>query len=81
MQQGGFSYVNPDGSGFDVGHRHINGFGNTVSVDGRVPIWSNKNAYGESTLNLGVGATQHYGGWPGNMNLDKRVGLSFNHRF
>ncbi|CAG9767415.1 unnamed protein product [Ceutorhynchus assimilis] len=80
--QGGFlSYQNPDGSGLSVGHGHHNGFGHTVSVDGAYPIWSSKNGFGQSTVNLGAGATNHYGGWPGNMNLDKRVGLSFNHRF
>ncbi|ERL93464.1 uncharacterized protein LOC109543392 [Dendroctonus ponderosae] len=80
--QGGYAgFVNPNGSKGSVGYGHANGQGHTVSVDGRVPVWSNKNRYGESTLNVGGGATQHFGGPAGNRNLDRRVGVDFNHRF
>ncbi|KAL1490368.1 hypothetical protein ABEB36_013077 [Hypothenemus hampei] len=80
--QSGYGGINnPNGSGGSVGYGHQNGYGHTVSVDGRVPVWSNKNRFGESTLNVGGGATQHFGGPGGNRNLDKRVGVNFNHRW
>ncbi|XP_066259992.1 uncharacterized protein [Euwallacea similis] len=80
--QGGYVGVNnPNGSGGSLGYGHTNGFGHTVSADARVPVWSNKNRFGESTLNVGGGATQHFGGPGGNQNLDKRVGVNFNHRW
>ncbi|CAG9771875.1 unnamed protein product [Ceutorhynchus assimilis] len=80
--QGGFAgFNNPNGSGGSVGYGHANGYGHTLSVDGMVPVWSNKNRLGESTLNVGGGATHHFGGPGGSQNLDKRVGVNFNHRF
>ncbi|XP_076270409.1 uncharacterized protein LOC143202638 [Rhynchophorus ferrugineus] len=75
---GAAGFVNPDGSGGQVKYGHQSGFGQSFGADGRVPIYSNKNRYGESTVNLGAGADYHKGG--GGFG-DKRVGLNFNHRF
>ncbi|KAL1490284.1 hypothetical protein ABEB36_013004 [Hypothenemus hampei] len=80
-QSGYVGINNPNGSGGSIGYHHQNGYGHTVSVDGRVPVWSNKNRYGESTLNVGGGATQHFGGPGGNRNLEKHIGVNFNHRW
>ncbi|CAG9771872.1 unnamed protein product [Ceutorhynchus assimilis] len=81
VQSGFAGFNNPNGSGGSIGYGHANGYGHTVSVDGRVPVWSNKNRFGESTLNVGAGTTHHFGGPGGSHNLDKRVGINFNHRF
>ncbi|XP_050305900.1 uncharacterized protein LOC126743021 [Anthonomus grandis grandis] len=80
-QGGKFVYQKPDGSGFSIGHGHANGMGHTWSVDGKVPVYSGKNALGDYSFNLGAGTTQHYGGWPGNMNMDKRIHGGFVQRF
>ncbi|XP_050315292.1 attacin-A-like [Anthonomus grandis grandis] len=81
VQGGGVGFQNPNGSGGSVSYGHANGYGHNVGVDAKVPVWSSKNRFGESTLNVGGGATQHFGGPGGNQNLDKRVGASFNHRW
>ncbi|KAF7266339.1 hypothetical protein GWI33_020367 [Rhynchophorus ferrugineus] len=73
-------FVNPNGSGAQVKYGHQSGFGQNFAADARVPIYTNKNRYGESTVNLGVGAD--YQRNPINTGFgDKRIGLSFNHRF
>ncbi|XP_060524833.1 uncharacterized protein LOC132701145 [Cylas formicarius] len=82
QSQGGFVKLqNPNGSGGSLGYGHANGFGHVVSADAMVPVWSKKSRFGESTFNVGGGATQKFGGYGGNMNLDKRVGVNFNHRW
>ncbi|XP_030749477.1 uncharacterized protein LOC115877465 [Sitophilus oryzae] len=78
-KQGGgvIGVVNPNGSGAQVKYGHANGYGHDFSVDAKVPVWSN----GPSTLNVGGGFDRHVGGWGGSHTGDKRVGISFNHRF
>ncbi|XP_076270410.1 uncharacterized protein LOC143202640 [Rhynchophorus ferrugineus] len=77
---GAAGFVNPNGSGGQVKYGHQSGFGQSYGADARVPIYTNKNRYGESTVNLGAGADYHRGVGGGGFG-DKRVGLSFNHRF
>ena len=69
------------GSGGSIGYAHGKGYGHDLSVDAMVPVWSNKNRYGESTINLGGGVSHHMGGFGGNHLMDKRVGINFVHRF
>ncbi|XP_076270412.1 uncharacterized protein LOC143202642 [Rhynchophorus ferrugineus] len=73
-------FVNPNGSGGQVKYGHESGFGQSYGADVRVPIYTNKNRYGESTVNLGAGA-DYYRGVGGSGFGDKRVGLNFNYRF
>ncbi|XP_030749476.1 transcription elongation factor SPT5-like [Sitophilus oryzae] len=77
---GGVSIQNPNGSGAKVGYGHANGWGHDLSVDGRVPVWSNKNKHGETTLNVGGGISGHTG-YGGTHSTDKRFGASINHSF
>ncbi|XP_050315293.1 uncharacterized protein LOC126749637 [Anthonomus grandis grandis] len=81
VQGGVVGFQNPNGSGGSLSYGHANGYGHNVGVDAMVPAWSNKNRFGESTINVGGGATHHFGGPGGSQNLDKRVGINFNHRW
>ncbi|KAF7266348.1 hypothetical protein GWI33_020376 [Rhynchophorus ferrugineus] len=71
---------NPNGSGGQFSYGHQKGIGQSFSADAMVPVWSKKSKYGESTVNVGGGAS-YWKGLGGNQFTDKRVGINFNHRF
>ncbi|KAF7266344.1 hypothetical protein GWI33_020372 [Rhynchophorus ferrugineus] len=77
---GSVGFVNPNGSGGQVSYGHQKGAGQQFGLDARVPVWSNKNKFGESTVNVGGGA-DFFKGQGGSGLTDKRVGINFNHRF
>ncbi|KAL1490367.1 hypothetical protein ABEB36_013076 [Hypothenemus hampei] len=81
QQQGTVGLRYPSGTQGQINYGHARGYGHDVGVDASVPLWSRTRGRTESRLNLGGGATHHFGGPGGNRFTDKRIGLTFTHRF